>query len=279
MKENICEIINAINKFKCKNLHYDITKSIDYNINNYLVEYNNCFAGVNPPILYIKTKINHPFFRLRKLCSIKDIDDVNEYSYPRNNFVMGRANMPNKPVFYCSTSPITTIRESKKHSRDAEYVISKWKLKDENIELKIIPTFTNRTEHIFNNTIKKDGIKAIEKQKEYLKFIGEQILSKNYSNSAFLAYNLIYNNKYDIIRYPSIGLDKHPNMAISPQLIDNGTIILDKVYMVKVSSDFDITLNKIGVFGKNKPIWISNENIEPNSELAMEYRNYFKSNK
>ena len=163
----------------------------------------------------------------------------------------------------------------KKHNRKAQYVISKWKMKNSNKAISIVPTFTKETEHHFNKMIEQTNIKSTEQQKLYLQFVGEQFLSENYSNSAFLAYNLIYKDKMDAITYPSVIDKKSPNMAISPELIDNGTIILDKVYIVEVFPDKKITLGKVGIFGENKVKWFFAKDLPSNSHYLQEFKNDF----
>ena len=92
-------ITNAINQFTSLNLQYDITKSFDENISNYYVNHTNCFVYLNLQVLYIKNSINYSLFRLRKLSEIEDFNNIKEYSYPKNNYILGRANLPNNPVF------------------------------------------------------------------------------------------------------------------------------------------------------------------------------------
>ena len=45
------KIEKAIEQFNSIKLQYDITKSIDDNISDLSVNYTNCFANINPPIL------------------------------------------------------------------------------------------------------------------------------------------------------------------------------------------------------------------------------------
>ena len=273
--KNTSPVENAIMKFKDLKIQYDITKNIENNVNDFMVKYTDCFANINPPIFYIENKINYFFFRMRQLSDIVDFNNIDEYSYPKNSCVLGRANLPQKPVFYASISPITAINEMKKHNKATEFVISKWKIKNPDKSIRIVPTYTKDTEHIFNEIIEIAKPTSTEQQKKYLEFVGEQLLSENYSNSALLAYNIIYKNKMDIITYPSVIDDKGINVAISPQLIDNESIVLDKVYIVEIKPDKKIILRKIGVFIDNKFDWVLIKDLQSNSPYLQEFHNIF----
>ncbi len=277
--ENINALAIAIEQFKLLKLEYDITKSIEYNISNFMTNYTKCFANINPPILLIESSIKYSFFRMRKLSEIVDFNNIQEYSYPKNSSGLGRANIPNRPVFYCSLSPITAINEMKIPNRgrkSIKYVISKWKMKDSNKKISIVPTYTKETEHHFNKMIKMANIKSTKQQKEYLEFVGEQLLSDNYSKSALLAHNIIYENNIDAITYPSVIDDRSPNMAISPKLIDNGTITIDKVYIVELFPNKKISLIKVGVFNENKAEWFSGKDLQANDKYIQEFKNDFE---
>ena len=277
-REDLNTVAIAIKKFKSLNLEYDVTKSIKWNTSNFIENYRNCFGKIKLPILYIKKSIKYSFFRARKLYDIVDFDNIDEFSYPKNNCILGRANLPTRPVFYCSLSPITAIDEIKKpviSGGFASYVVSKWKMKDSNEAISIVPTYTKETERSFNRMIKEANIKSTEKQKEYLKFVGEQLLSENYSKSALLSYHIIYQKDMDAILYPSLIDNRSPNMAISPELIDNGIIVMDKVYIVTLFRDKKITLNKVGIFNENKVEWFSAKDLQENNKYLQEFNNDF----
>ena len=258
---------NAINNYLSKNLEYDINKSVDENYQIFYQHYDKCFSDINRPIYYLKIPINYSFFlfRARNLSEINDFDSREEYSYPKCIHKLGRANLPCNPVFYCSLSPKTAIDEIKKENNESKFVISKWRPNSSNIAIKMVPTYTLETENIFNKIIKNEEGFVNETQKLYLKFIGEQLLSDNYSNSAFLSHNMIYHNNIDAIVYPSVVNEKYPNMALSPQLIDDNTFVLDKVYIVEILPNQKINLDKIGDFSENNPEWIFEKDFSRNN--------------
>lgn len=235
-------------------------------------------------MLQIQKPENFKFnlFRVREFSTIQNSQLFCEYSYPPPHFVSnGRCNFKNKPVFYCSNDPLTSLLEVVKESdfKEKKFCISTWSLIDNGCDfildnflqsdLHSLNVFRNLADNYNNNIDNAFEHKLTNDQKlgviEFYKFIDSKFIEdQDYSISAFWSHKRLYaehNYRSDIIIYPSVQTDrKSINMAIHPNFVDNN-MKLDRLYVVELN-DYDATTNhfnlsivKYGKIEKNVIIW------------------------
>ncbi|WP_055445514.1 hypothetical protein [Lacinutrix himadriensis] len=240
---------------------------------------------ISPPNLLLSTKckdFNFNLFRVREYSTFTDIDMFSEYSYPPINLTkMGRCNFPEKPVFYCSNNPITSLFETIRDDdfKNKMYCISKWNVNNteeillfENYlrselppdnEFKIFKELLDeKIEETFKGELSQNKKKGLIK---YLEFIDTKFIEDNdYSVSSSIAYKSlfpIHNMGTDILMYPSKQtMQKGVNMAINPNFVDNH-MNANRFYIIKVNKReqnnvlFEISFINYGIVNNRKIMW------------------------
>jgi len=203
------------------------------------------------PKIYRGTTSEMKFIRARKEKSIgenEDICTINPFTYPKNQSSKNlRANIKDKPVFYCSLSSVHTIlKEIKSEINDIVY-LSVWK-KPKGITIKktlFLPT-SLPSDNIYQPWIEewvsefKKGV--IEGDAESLLYavekINELFLHDNYELTSKIAHSSIYDyaDLTDCIVYPSVAHNyKDLNIAIHPDYVDEN-LILTNLLKVRVTN-------------------------------------------
>tara|TARA_R110002126_G_scaffold290980_1_gene449771 strand:- start:841 stop:1815 length:975 start_codon:yes stop_codon:yes gene_type:complete len=240
---------------------------------------------ISPPNLLLPTKckdFNFNLFRVREHSTFTDVDRFSEYSYPPINLTkMGRCNFPEKPVFYCSNNPITSLFETIRDDNfeNKMYCISKWNVnKTEEIllfenylrseipsdnEFKIFKDILDeKIEETFKGELSQNKKKGLIK---YLEFIDTKFIDDNdYSVSSSIAYKSLFpphNMGTDILMYPSKQtMQKGVNMAINPNFVDIH-MNANRFYIIKVNRReqnnvlFEISFINYGIVNNRKIMW------------------------
>jgi hypothetical protein len=235
----------------------------------------------SPPNFFLQKKckdFNFNLFRVREYSTFTDIDMFSEYSYPPINLTkMGRCNFPEKPVFYCSNNPITSLFETIRDDNfeNKRYCISKWNVNKteeilifENYLRSLLPSdnefkifkelLDEKIEEIFKGELSQNKKKGLIK---YLEFIDTKFIEDNdYSVSSAIAYKSLFpphNNGTDILMYPSKQtIKKGVNMAINPNFVDNH-MNANRFYIIEVSRRvqnvlFEISFINYGIVNNRK---------------------------
>lgn len=182
------------------------------------------------------------FFRARSIDSKReDISLISTFSYPPSDFCEdnGRANIANKPVFYCTDHPVTAIYELRP-AVGATVYLSIWKSVIDRA-IKVSPLISmempesnhwyflakEMSEH-FNDKITTEDLLI----KFLCKVFKEE--TKPYSLSSWIANYLIYkNDKIDGILYESIaGKFLQSNFAFHPNIADQ-YLRIDRIYKME----------------------------------------------
>jgi len=282
------EINQSISEFK--SLEW-IPFSKGDDVKEYLIyfdeQYRKCFKNGFIPFLFQKDPLFNSFFRVRKYNEIRNFNSPVEYSYPKpvdcND--IRRANLPGYPVFYCSHHPYTAFKEMEKwNGNENKYVVSKWR--KNNIEKDFIhaPTYPEKDQ--FKNVLKqtiniwRQGSEDYKRAlAQFVFFMGDQIIREDdYSVSACLSYKLLYEKNIDVISYPSILNFEGINFAFSPKVINNDSLILDRIYIVELGIEKKITLYRVGIFSlQNSMIWHDASCLPQNGDIFQIFLNDFSA--
>lgn len=279
--------IKAIENLK----EFDFPK-FDKNIYSKYNEYiNEIFAIIQkefkilPPNLLMPLKckdFNFNLFRVRELSTFTDLDIFSEFSYPPINLTkFGRCNFPEKPVFYCSNNPVTSLFETIRNNNyeNKKYCISRWNVNNtddkmffENYLRTELPPDNNFTvfrelldekiEQTFKGEISQDKKQGLIK---YLEFIDTKFIDDNdYSISSSIAFRSLFpkhNMGTDILMYPSKqSLHKGVNMAINPNFVDNHMNV-NRFYVIEIikreqeNGLIEMRFNSYGIVNNRKIIW------------------------
>jgi len=228
---------------------------------------------------------NLKIYRTRPCCEVKDIINVNSFSYPPKEIrvKMGRANWVGKSVFYGSDSPYTSLFESKNVKVSNEYYISQWGFdfkemdeKHEFIQIKvmgvnnlsqnnpwsiIIPS-SNEIIDVFKEKFDNNKANLYLKLIEKISRLFVEFREDKYHLTAFIADNGLFLEGEDgkslyfpILIYPSVenNLDTC-NFAINPWFVDK-YMRLKKVIKVKIK---EIGKDKIEIISEE--VGLPNEN-------------------
>ena len=293
------EVKKSIEKFQIMNLKkIDDFENIDDFLNYMDKIFNDLFPTFHNMAQILNPKL-FPFklFRVREFEPIKNKELFCEYSYPPANFVSnGRCNLKNKPVFYCSSNPITALLEVVRNTdyKTKKFCISTWTLLDNNenfvldcflqSKLHSLNAFQELANNFLNNIDKAFEYRITENQKlgvkEFYKFLDSIFINdRDYSLSSYLANRRLYaehNFRSDMIIYPSAQSEsKSVNFAIQPNFVDN-SMKIERFYILTLDS-FDNETNKFGLsflkygkIDKNVILW---RNLKPGDEY---YESIFK---
>lgn len=291
-------VVNAIENLKLK-------KFPSYHIGDNVTEYIKMVGDLIseelkffPPILircffYDEFPLKS-FYRARKLTEIENCQLIREHSYPPISKVdIQRCNFPKHPVFYCSNSPRTAIKEvyRSKCNQAEDFCVSKWeiidspeiiifesllatKLADKNFYKKIgedkLKSINRPFEETFHKKLNEDSENGI---KEFLMYINDLFVkSEDYSISAYISHQSMYakhNNKTDILMYPSIQTKLiDVNFAIHPNFVEN-RLKLSRLYLINYDNSkftmFKCLENNNGLFFE----------VNPNDDNFQEFINDF----
>lgn len=303
------EVKKAIDELK----KIDFKKIDDFeNSEEFLLYMDNTFNKIFPSFHNMAQIINpnkFPFklFRVREFESIKNKDLFCEYSYPPPYFVQdGRCNIRNKPIFYCSSDPITALLEVARNKLDyksKKFCISTWTLinNDKDFvldcflqsQLHPLNAFQELANNFLNNIEKAFEYKIDENQKlgviEFYRFLDSIFIEdNNYVISSYLAHRRLYANhnfRSDMIIYPSAQSDsKSVNFAIQPNFVDN-CMQVERFYILTLDSyndktnEFSVTFLKYGFVDKNVIIW---RNLKPGDKqyeknFKIDFKSYLKN--
>lgn len=207
--------------------------------------------SIGRPVQISKDEINKfKFFRVRGGVAVgEDIFNVGTFSYPKPQFCKenGRANLKNKPVFYCSFNPEAAINESK-YRASQDYFMGIWGVSlDRPLSyLQIIP-YSLSNNHPLETFIDKNDRVSIAFSRnnlpngehlEYLfDFISERYTEEPYPYclTSYLSNQMLYENKgVDCITYPSAQCEKKlMNFAFHPAFVDGNLKLMD-IYKYQV---------------------------------------------
>ncbi len=161
---------------------------------------------------------------------------------------LGRANIENYPVFYCSLNPVTAIKEMKHIIDNKDYYISAWDIDITNMSAFDFTFDSSSNKDIFGNHLnnqidtifeKNTPKEIIEKFKYFHRKTSDLFTAKEdiyYRITSSIAHNCLYSYKNmhltnPFLLYPSVILrGNHYNLAISKYFIDNP----NKVKLVSV---------------------------------------------
>ncbi|WP_018343526.1 RES domain-containing protein [Cytophaga aurantiaca] len=215
---------------------------------------------------------SHPL-KIYRVTPISDadwfqIDQKSTYSYPPKPEI-GRANIKDEPVFYASLDIITAIREMKnKLTAGNSFFVSEWKFipkktiyahclilnsttqsSEDQILYELADNHASQLEKLFNGTsksISKGMAHAVRKMGDLFTIPG----SSKYNITSAYAHGIIYEarkqNAYmPILIYPSV--ENHHegiNFAIHPELIQNESVELQRVFKFFIPSECDLSLKE-----------------------------------
>ena len=187
----------------------------------------------------------HSFYRARSLGENEDPSNIKAHSYPPSNYTsLGRANVPQLPVFYASDCFTTSLLEFLNTGQAKELVyVSEWKL-NKGIDLPTFPLGEDPFKVVSN---------SLEIFKEYDTSIHNAIkeifetysilyrLKSNYSFSAAFSYFLLYEfGLYNMIEYPSVVTQGQSTCyAVNSEFFDNN-FHLHRVFRVRIHDTFEL---------------------------------------
>jgi len=282
------EIKESIDKFKSLKI---VPYSKGQNVLEYLKYFDNqyasCFKNGLLHIMTQKHQLSNSYFRFRKNSEIKDYNNVQEFSYPKpiDCKDLKRANLPGYPVFYCSHHPVTAILEMEKwNNNESKYVVSKWTKTNDQYKFIQIPTFPDKPQ--FFDILKQTVYQWADGNADYknalikfIGFIGDQLIQdNNYSISASIAYKYIYEQKIEVISYPSCIDLTGINFAISPDVINKENLVLDRVYIVELGKQKQVTVYHVGIFNNNGTVsWHKADELPKDSNILTILLNDFSA--
>lgn len=258
-------------------------------VESYMIYIEDIYYKYFPSFHYMMVRnntneVNLSLFRVREFDSIRNKNNLKEYSYPPAHIVeSGRCNFKNFPVFYSSNQPITALLEVVKNSQfeNKTFCISAWEFRkinnsfstafflnpdilDDEFYKGLANSFLDNINKAFEGKLNKDQIKGVREFYNYFHkcFIEDQ----DYSISAYLTHKRIYSTgplSCDMIIYPSSQLEsKSLNFALSPKFVDN-FLSVERFYLVSIDQ-YDITENSIklifegyGIRNDNDINWFS----------------------
>jgi hypothetical protein len=197
------------------------------------------------------------------------VNKKSTYSYPPSPKI-GRANIPEKPVFYASLDPTTAIREMKNRLNPGkDFYISEWKFNpkkttyghclvlnstteknEDQFLFKMANHHADQVGTIFQNVPKEinDGmIHATRKMGDLFTIPGEE----KYKITSAYAYHILYGIRAQraylpILLYPSVANNHQSiNFAIHPELIKNESVELQRVFKLSIPNESDWTLDDL----------------------------------
>lgn len=186
-----------------------------------------------------------PLFRSRTYDGF-NTNDIKELKYPDKTQCkkIGRANVPNYPVFYASYTKECAVNELKLDKKKT-VVVSEWKWKP---DTSLVVKLFSKQEPEFEEALTNFNVRTIEKYVERAKIKGlpltpgtfhGDMLSRmsalcdlflnesDYFGSAIIAFEELYrtrlNSSYpnsDVLIYPSVLNSGGINVAIHPEIVD-----------------------------------------------------------
>lgn len=218
------------------------------------------------PLIIMQLKAQH--FQLNGLYRARWIDPTKEdlgdpitYSYPRRpeKQIMGRANLPQVPVFYTCNDPRSSFAEASSSSTNGEKLIgSKWSFADrENwCTMVMVDHGTIMSHHPFaaewegalREYILKSGTYSQEHVILLHDLVADLFLHENYEITSWIADRCMQQyGLADLLIYPSLQTG-HRSLcqAFKAETIDNGRVRLDQIQEVLIDGD-DHRVVSIGV--------------------------------
>jgi hypothetical protein len=210
--------------------------------------------------------IDNLLFRARINIEGLNENKISSFSYPIEP-PLNRCNIPKHPVFYCSDKPSVSIKEIIKSENPLTFPItiylSTWKVKSKK-EWKILPfifddlplsnQLFNYTKNsieefniLFRNILPRNDIK------KFVRYYHKIFRLKNYKFSSIISHDFLYEDKGDIIIYPTVQLKKEGNnYAFNTKWIDNETICLNEISKYRIHKDEEYYLLYLESKGKPK---------------------------
>jgi hypothetical protein len=150
------------------------------------------------------------FYRVRLVERTEKIKNIEQLSYPKSGISLGRCNLENEPVFYCSDKSTTAFREILKYRNpiNKDVYLSVWKFKP-GINISIFPLLNKAVQKgiiLKSNPLEiiPDIEKKIKAENQLLE-IEKYFYDENHLQSACVS-NLLFRNAIlpcDCIFYPS----------------------------------------------------------------------------
>lgn len=214
-------------------------------------------------------------FRGRIINESEDTTLINTFSYPHQAICKknGRANIINKPVFYCADNPMTAILECKPKSGTVIF-LSAWKIACDrkvqytsfiNPDVKTSNPWYDHAQRVSNFQIMQASKSASSKANELkllLEFNSEIFVREedNYPLTSWLCNQSLYRfDGIDFLVYPSITTETYTcNMAFHPNFVDK-YFIFDRVYQVrfngKIGDEFSANVRNVGKIIRTQIEW------------------------
>lgn len=215
----------------------------------------------------------------------EDLSLIRTFSYPNNCFCTqnGRANLKNKPVFYCSDAKETALAESNLNDGDIIY-LSCWKI-DCNREANYtayLPTIIPDKNIWYSKALDlySQGIAHTEKygkdKSKHLEllysFFSEIFVRENkpYCLTSWLANNILYETDIvDFILYPSYATQNYScNLAFHPNFVDS-YLKFNRVFKISITKIFpnksmNFRVLKTGEVNQTNIVWsnVSQQDID-----------------
>lgn len=232
------------------------------------------FAPIPPDVI---TLLN--VYRVRTARSmdlnVDDLSLIRTFSYPNPGFCMenGRANIKNKPVFYCSDNKETALAEMYLNKGDTAY-LSAWKIRCDRDAIYAaflspsIPSkniWYKRALDLNRQIIEFAKLHGNDKS-EHLYCIYDFFAdiftseSKPYFLTSWISNDMIYQSQFaDFILYPSFATNHYScNIAFHPNFVDK-YLKLDKVFKLTIQdrkdSSIHFTVLEIGEITQSAINW------------------------
>ena len=187
----------------------------------------------------------------KSISKYEDMNSIQTYSYPPSSLCSsnGRANIKNKPVFYCTDHPYPAIKECNVEVGDTGF-LSVWEVSSSRdlaytCCLPEVLPITNRWReygtHHHNFLIdrqRNEDSNLLKHKISLRKLITDKFMNEEppYSISSMLANEYLYNSEIDILIYPSAKTyQDYTNIAIHPNVVNN-RIKCSKILKFKVAS-------------------------------------------
>ena len=210
---------------------------------------------LNIPLIYGPLPNIKYLYRARAFSSFGGLLDLrrkDSFFYPPSKYCsIGRCNLPNEQVFYCSIIPHTTLFETFRED-ESLYFISKWKTVNINTVMGMF-FLDKANQKIMGNLKRKRIVETGLKENEQLSMrmlddfyeleFAKHIESEdNYKFLAFTSNRLL--KKLGFIAYGSVKQGKgNINITLRKDIADD-YLLLDKVFLVKITKiNFDDNTN------------------------------------
>ena len=228
--------------------------------------------------------LNQKFYRVRLSTNIGSKDNLfstKTFSYPPPKFCnkKGRANLVNKPVFYCTDQAFPAIRECNAQIGIDGY-LSIWKV---NPEMKIHYATCLSEKLPDSNQWKEYGtyhhdflishqqvndLSLVEYKVALRNFITDRFMKEHYPYhiSSLIAHEYLYYSNVEVLLYPSAQtFQNYTNFAFHPRSVDQ-YLHCEKVLHFKIvkeiDNQFELNINLIGIVDNHIIKWRKPSDME-----------------